>query len=392
MIRIKKHLNVDLLNRLFIGVLVLITSFIFLFKLSSLLGGISSYEYFISVNFDNLNKILNNIIYLPYLSVHYISSLFFSNSIFVDRLVSVLFTVPLIYFFYRFFRKKFGYYTSFFATLLFITTSLLLHVSRIATPEIMYFSGIYLICYSEYLRAEKNHFKLLLIGGLLFSVLLYIPGFIYLVLLTIIINRRIFKTLISKNSKKHRAIIILSMMIILAPLIRGIIINPHNLSELLWIPSQVPNLFDIIKRIINVPIYFFVRMFYSPSIWLGRLPILDAFATGMFILGSYRIFRDWYELYNRFIAYLLLLSILIFAITNGTLSVILPLVYVIIGLGIALSIDKWFFVFPKNPIARALGVSILTIAVIASCTYQTRNYFIAWPNNSITKTFYKLTL
>jgi hypothetical protein len=56
----------------------------------------------------------------------------------------------------------------------------------------------------------------------------------------------------------------------------------------------------------------------------------------------------------------------------------LPFVYLIVAAGIGFMLQQWFRVFPRNPIARTLGASLITIAVISSSGYNLTHYFIAW--------------
>jgi hypothetical protein len=48
-------------------------------------------------------------------------------------------------------------------------------------------------------------------------------------------------------------------------------------------------------------------------------------------------------------------------------------------------LHSWLKTFPNNPFARYFGIGIVSLAVIISCGYNYRSYFIAWPNTTQTK-------
>lgn len=59
---------------------------------------------------------------------------------------------------------------------------------------------------------------------------------------------------------------------------------------------------------------------------------------------------------------------------------IAPFLYIIAAAGIALLLQQWFTVFPKNPFARSVGVVLISICISASVAYNLHRYFIAWPH------------
>ncbi len=69
----------------------------------------------------------------------------------------------------------------------------------------------------------------------------------------------------------------------------------------------------------------------------------------------------------------------------ATLGLLIPVLYIVMANGIAYMLQSWFTVFPRNPVARTLGVVLLTIVVVVSCSYQLQRYFIAWPAAEATK-------
>jgi hypothetical protein len=71
------------------------------------------------------------------------------------------------------------------------------------------------------------------------------------------------------------------------------------------------------------------------------------------------------------------------------LSVLVPLAFVVAAAGIAYLLHEWLKVFPRNPLARGFGVALVTVAVLVSCVYNLRAYFVAWPAVDTTQTIFR---
>ena len=69
-----------------------------------------------------------------------------------------------------------------------------------------------------------------------------------------------------------------------------------------------------------------------------------------------------------------------------SLSAPIAILYLISATGITFLLKEWLSMFPINPIARILGIGLVTVAVLISAVYGIRSYFIAWPHNTVTKT------
>jgi hypothetical protein len=63
---------------------------------------------------------------------------------------------------------------------------------------------------------------------------------------------------------------------------------------------------------------------------------------------------------------------------------------VIAAAGISYLLDKWFEVFPRNPIARAIGWIALGLVVVLACSFHVTHYFIGWPHASATHEVYTI--
>ena len=67
------------------------------------------------------------------------------------------------------------------------------------------------------------------------------------------------------------------------------------------------------------------------------------------------------------------------------IAIFLPLLYIFIGGGLSFLLIQWLHVFPRNPIARMIGISMLSALVVLIAAYHLNRYFIAWPLSPQTK-------
>jgi dolichyl-phosphate-mannose--protein O-mannosyl transferase len=135
-----------------------------------------------------------------------------------------------------------------------------------------------------------------------------------------------------------------------------------------------------------VPMYVFARGEVSPAFTIGRLPLLDVGTSIFFVLGSY-----WYLFQSKLDRTKLLTIGLIFGLIlaglNGSsyLAFLLPFVYLVAIGGLALMLQQWFTVFPRNPLARGIGVGVMSLLIAVIGFYHLQSYFVAWPNTPATK-------
>jgi NhaP-type Na+/H+ and K+/H+ antiporter len=111
----------------------------------------------------------------------------------------------------------------------------------------------------------------------------------------------------------------------------------------------------------------------------------------MFILGLYYSYQRKTNIktITLFSSMLLLLLIIPFS-PNFSMDIVLLLPFVYIGIitGIVELINQWFTYFPRNPLARNIGISLLVFSISLTSAYHLESYFVAWPNDPDTKAVY----
>jgi hypothetical protein len=128
---------------------------------------------------------------------------------------------------------------------------------------------------------------------------------------------------------------------------------------------------------------------------LGHMPMLDIFSSAMFLLGIYYYFSRLPKRRSVIIFASFIILLLVIPLSNTyqiAATVLLPLVYICIIAGIVEILNQWFLYFPRNPLARNIGVALIVVAIGFSSFYHLQSYFIAWPGSPQTKAVYMLKL
>lgn len=372
-----------------VGLVVL--SGLMLYRLGSLNPDISQAELDTLNSASSLAAIGNDMVNAPYkLAVFFSTQLF--DSTFGLRLVNAGLGILAVVIFYLLVRRLYGSLITVSTTAMFATSSLLLATSRQATPHIMLLSVLLLIGVGFYLRFGKRSDIGWLLTVFVVGLTLYAPGMAPFVIAAAAWQFR--RTRISFEQLKTPIIIGASVMlgVLCAPLIISIIRDPGIWRGYLGLPETFVPPVEMLKYSASAIASLFFRSPLQPDFWLGRQPILDIFAVVMFVYGSYTLIRQ-YKLDRLWtLGGIFLIAIIWIGLTTNRLGIILllPFVYIIVGIGLQNLINQWLVVFPRNPIARTVGSILLAIAICLSINFQTYRYFVAWPNNDDTRSAFSL--
>jgi hypothetical protein len=278
---------------------------------------------------------------------------------------------------------------------LFGTSSWLLHIGRIATFDISFlWAGVTLLALHLLFHAHYENILVRFAWLVGMLVLLFVPGMIWLVIANVILQRDDLLDSWNEISSLWEKILQPLLIVITVGVIGYLVYRqPHIGLDWLGAPHAWSDWQSMLKRLGNDIAYFTVRGPYDPTIWLGRLPILDAFTNVMLVAGGVFYARHLRSFRTILISVLLGIEALLIAVSSDIpISLMVPLVYAIIVGGMAYILHYWLRVFPRNPLARGLGVGLISLLVVASCAYNLRSYFIAWPHNSETRATFTATL
>jgi hypothetical protein len=364
------------------------------FRLGELPGGISEAE---AVTREHLlrqdvgsGNILANPLYLPHSIALFILQQFGVTSLGAVRSISALIGLGTIIAFYLLVRKWHTNRMAVFGTLLFASSAWFLHIARYGSTDILFtiliiflFAGVWL----QHSRHRAALLSLLLFCG---AMTLYIPGMIWFVALGAIWQRKRIAAELRGVSSGFIISWILLGLLLVAPLAWALTQDFSLWRPVLGLPDKLPAITEFLRNLATIPVRLFVQGPDDPAVWLGRLPLLDFFSSVMAIIGVYWYLRRIRLDRTIFIIAVFLIGSILMALDGPVrLAFLLPFVYLLVTAGLTFMLQQWFTVFPRNPIARTVGATLLSIGVLITVFYHVTHYYIAWPNTPATREEYK---
>ncbi len=360
-----------------------------IYRLGSLTDGLSTGEVAVAGAPLGWHGLYAHPLYLP---LKFVQSVLFylvsDHGQLVTRLANTLFGLLSVVTFATLVRSFHGTRTTSLAVALFATSSWVLHVSRLASYDVLYLWAVLLLLLGYTLRQRYPQSALVFYGSMLsYSVLLFIPGLVWLVLLMIALSWRDIQDGWAEYHSWWQRLVYTGLGLLWLPLLLPTLIR-SSADWRLWLglPAILPTAALFGKQLLAVPAHLLIRGPAYPELWLGRLPIFDIVTLAFIITGSFFYLRHWRARRARQFALVLLIGMVLVGLGGPVgLSVLVPVVFLIAAAGLNSLLKSWLRVFPYNPIARSLGIGLLTIAVAFSCMYNLRAYFVAWPHNATTQ-------
>lgn len=279
-----------------------------------------------------------------------------------------------------------GARTAILATALFAFSAWTLHVSRLASFDVLYLWAMPSLLLVQAGLTQHSKRPLVWYGALLlWGLMIYVPGLIWLVILSIWLQRQaIFQGWQQFKRWWQRLLTILTAAVWLS-LLAIDLSHAGQLKQWLGLPTHLASPIKLVEQLGHVLIHLLVRGPRSSELWLGRLPILDVFSLTVFGVGAYFYISHWRARRSQTLGWFFIIGIVLVALNGAVgLSLVVPVLYIVAATGIAYLIHEWLAVFPRNPLARSVGIGLVTLAVVTSCLYGYRTYFVAWPHNSST--------
>lgn len=353
-------------------------------QLGSLVGGYAPQEAESLQASASLSELLKNPLNAPYYLLVKAVSYVLADGLLATRIASAGIGLATLLLFCWLVRQWHGPRTAILSTVLLGTSAAFLHTSRLGTPDILLFCLFLLVACGFWIK-DRNNPLMLLLAFLLVAGLLYVPGMIWLVIVGAVWQWRA----LDRAFKEHLVVVSLGALLFLAalaPLGWAFFKDLGLIKPWLGVPEQLPTIVQALRNLVEVPIQFFVRHLADPLRWLGTVAVLDVFATAMFFLGSWRLLARIKLARTQLLLAVFTISTVLIALgSNITLLVLVPFVYLVAAVGVNYLIREWYAVFPRNPIAKGLGMGLLSIVVALACGYQLRHYFIGWPQASATQ-------
>jgi hypothetical protein len=367
---------------------VIVLLFIFLVRLGSLVHHLSLGEVQTSRAPVGFHGTYHSPLYMPMQLIRSVDFyLFRTHGQLLTRLPNVVFGLATVVMFSVLMQIWYGRRTAIIMSLLFATSAWTLHVSRLASNDVMYLFGIVGLLLAHALMTRKKvSLRAWYFNSLIWGILLTIPGFIWLVLADVYMQRDLIKPSFKEISKTTaQKVIALALFLIWLPLTIIDITRSGQLKLWLGLPQHLAGVGKLIKQFGAVFVHLFFRGPQYPQVWLGKAPVLDAFTLAMCLIGIYFYVSHRNSARARSLATLFLISVILVALNGAvSFSLVVPFAYVTAGMGVAYIFHSWFKTFPSNPLARGFGIGLVSLIVLVSCIYSLRAYFVAWPHNPVT--------
>lgn len=290
-----------------------------------------------------------------------------------------------------FIRKYFSARMSVIAGILTLTSSWFLSLGRLALPDVSFLFWIIVFALWYWLKSTSKKRTALILLTLASGLAVYVPSFLPLIIIFWFWDRRVNPREKLHISTWHKALCVCLLLIMLSPMAYSFFYDPKNILSLVGMPTIVPLFSSIITSFKSQVAGIFVINESGPIYTVGRLPLLDVFTSVFFLLGLYaqRFNRQNTVFWTSTVSvYLIMLSL------GGPLTsaVFLPAIYFLACQGLRFFLQQWFTVFPRNPIARAVGTGLLSVAVALVAFYHLNRYFIVWPNAPATRQTFNYSL
>ena len=377
----------DWLRWLIFGSVGLLLLALYTWQLDSLVPALSMSEAAIQqqVARDELSLqqvITTNQNFLHYSVALYVFQLLSLDSIFMLRFIGVGIGLMSIVSFFYLVSRWHTLRVSVFATILYASSAVTLHSARVIDESTMYLLipvVLALAWHAKHTNKTIFRYLALIIAA---SLILYIPGLFFVAAAVLLWQRKEFLTAL-KKANKYPVTVFASIMVVMAGLLLfSWVLRPE--SFLLWIgislADGLPGVIGYGQQVITTVIELFFVGPNDPTRWVGTAGLINPFVTVLFLMGlySYVVQRqlDRVIVIGTLLFILIMLSGLGGAIDSFAIA---PVVYIVAATGIALLLQQWFTVFPKNPIARIFGLACIVFAIAVTVQYNVQRYFIAWP-------------
>jgi hypothetical protein len=343
---------------------LLIFIFLLLFRLGSLTKHLSLGEVQTAHAAVGWHGIYHSPLYMPLKLIRSIDFyLFSSHGQTLTRLPNVLFGFITVGMFSALMYIWYGRRTAVLMTLLFSSSAWALHVSRLASFDVLYLFGIVGLLLGHALLAKKTvGLKTWYYNLFIWGILLTIPGFIWLVIAEVVLQRDLIKPGLKENLKTlQQRLIGAVLFLIWLPLTLIDLTRSGQLKLWLGLPAHLASIAKLLKQFVAVFVHLFFRGPQYPQVWLGKAPLLDAFTLIMAIIGIYFYISHRNSSRSRSLATLFLISVILVALNGAvSFSLVVPFMYVTAGMGVAYIFHSWFKTFPSNPLARGFALGLVT--------------------------------
>jgi hypothetical protein len=327
-----------------------------------------------------------NILFLPQRLAQYLQFKLYQPEIFDFRLVSAAIGLFACIALFMLINKWHTRRLAFATVLLFASSSLFLHMSRLSLPDAGYLLAVPLLLLIGTWLRRVGDIKKLPLGTLFITLLLYLPGLWLFILIGVLSLRKRLRAAWKLNSTLFKSLTLGIFVVFSAPLAYSLFANPDQAILWLGLPElSTISLTALGGNFLGIFEALFLSGIDNGVFWLAGSAVLDVFTIAMVVLGIYAYHIGFHPLRKRAIYTFALISLVLAGLGGmAGLGLVLPIVYILAANGIAFLLQQWFTVFPKNPVARSIGIVLISVVIVLTCAYHVKRYFVAWPRTPAT--------
>lgn len=333
-----------------------------------------------------LSTILNEVSYMPQKLFLMLTESNGLSSILLLKIYSFIFIVFVVYLFYQTCLNWLGKNVALITTFLFSSSTWMILSSQSLSFNNIYLAFIPLVIYlNNLLRQDKNILGVFM-ATLLFSITLYSPGMVWPILGFIALLPLFMQKILAKYNLRNIWVLLIFTLVVILPLFVTMVLRPDNFSYILVGDSQT-TIYALVQNLQTSLDAMFLNGIPDSNLWLVGTPVFSYLTSLLFIFGLVFLFvnKRFRQHFNFLIVSLVFALLTVAFVGLSALSLIIPIIYLVVGFGVGFILSQWYALFPSNPVARNLGLALVIFIALLSSGYNITRYYIAQPkaNNLI---------
>lgn len=350
-----------------------------MFRLGGLVN-VSQGELHTIQTLSQASNLVQNPLLLPYKLLTVLALQLPGDQAILVRTPAVIVSLCSIGLFFILAQRWYGRLNGLAITTLFATTGWMLQTGRygagFGTLTLLVLGLLNLVVWTN--TTEKSN-RAILVFAASSGLALFIPGGLWFVLAAVVICREALMEHLGNSSATHKAIggSILGFALIVLAMV--FLRDLSVLRQWLGLPAELPSLVILLKQAALSISGLVVRGPVLTEVWLAHTPLLDTAATALLGLGVVFYSRHLRNSRTLLLASFFIIGILLTTLNGAAgLSYLVPLAYLVLGGGFAFLLHQWKKVFPHNPIAEGVALTLVSVMVICMIGFHLQRYFVAW--------------
>jgi hypothetical protein len=338
------------------------------------------------------HDVISSPLNLPYNAAVWLLTAVLHHGVLMTRVVAAACGVIAGLLFFVVLRLRYSFFIALLGTIMFTTSTGFLHATRFGSGGVLQMSILALIAgvlayQRQTTRRTVTDYALVV----LLASLWYVPGLIWFELLAAALLFANIRTRMQQVSKQHLLGWVVTALVVAAPLLVAIAHQPQLALSVFGLPHGTHGLAEAPSNLLHAVLSIGVRSDGNPLLWVGHMPLLSVTECLLGLLGVYVYLIRSRSRSGLLLAGDIIISLILISLNGGVgYASLVPLLYLYVVAGLSFLLGNWLSVFPRNPIARSVGVLAICAMLGFSVLYQVRSYFVAWPHHTATRQAFRL--